>query len=222
MLEDAGDIGPPHVHHARVSAAADLHHLGAGDFIWQAFDPSVKADLFSTGLATVGGIYLVDPIPLSRQALTAAVGDARLAGVIVTNANHARAAAEVSKELGGVVCAHPQAKLDAEHVDILTGAASGQLPGLEVIEIPGAGEGEITLYRKDRHGGTLVIGDAVINAGSDGFSLLPAKYCTDAKLLRKSVANLLDYEFQRIFFAHGTPILLSGRVRLAELLDDRR
>ncbi len=63
------------------------------------------------------------------------------------------------------------------------------------------------------------MGDAVINFGSHGFSFLPAKYCLDHRLMRKSLRKLLDYGVDRMLFAHGTPVLSRARERLRRLLD---
>ena len=70
----------------------------------------------------------------------------------------------------------------------------------------------------DDDGGTMVVGDALINFEPHGFALLPAKYCPNSKLMRRSLAKLLDYSFERMLFAHGTPILSGARASLEQLL----
>jgi glyoxylase-like metal-dependent hydrolase (beta-lactamase superfamily II) len=90
-------------------------------------------------------------------------------------------------------------------------------PGLRAVAIEGAPAGEIALYY-EADGGTMVVGDALINFDPHGFGLLPAKYCRDYKLMRRSLPKLLDYAFERMLFAHGTPILSSARERLEKLL----
>jgi hypothetical protein len=85
--------------------------------------------------------------------------------------------------------------------------------------IDGAPVGEIAIHLEDRNG-TMVIGDALINFEPYGFALLPPKYCTDAKVMRRSLAKLLDYSFERMLFAHGLPILAGARERLAQLLNE--
>lgn len=200
----------------------ELHQFSNGDFIWQRYDPAVKADLFSTGLATAAGTYLIDPIALAERELSEALGGSKAVGIVVTNANHVRAAVIFSRNLSAGVYARAGAFdgiTDAEVSEVTAGA--DQLTGLEIIAIEGAAAGEIALFRADSPGGTVVIGDAVINSGSYGFTLLPAKYCSNPKLLRKSLHQLLDYSFERIFFAHGMPIVARGRSRLAALLDLR-
>jgi glyoxylase-like metal-dependent hydrolase (beta-lactamase superfamily II) len=68
----------------------------------------------------------------------------------------------------------------------------------------------------------MVLGDALINFEPRGFGLLPAKYCLNPRMMRRSLAKLLDYTFERMLFAHGTPILSGARDRLKELLATTR
>ena len=88
------------------------------------------------------------------------------------------------------------------------------------IEIEGGPPGEIAIH-SDAEKGSLIIGDALINFEPYGFALLPAKYCSNARLMRRSLRKLLDYTFQRMLFAHGTPILTAARQRLEQLLLQR-
>lgn len=201
-----------------MSADVELHQLGAGLFIWQRYDAAVKAELFSTGLRSAHQTYLIDPIPLPNE-LLATLNGHEIAGVIVTNSNHARAAAAFAAKFSVPVFGHADVRpelIGAQLSEI--GEGDAHLGRLQIVELRGAAPGEIALHDPD-DSGTLVIGDALINFGSNGFSLLPAKYCENPKLLRKSLRKLLLLKFERMFFAHGTPILSSARSCLAELLD---
>jgi hypothetical protein len=62
----------------------------------------------------------------------------------------------------------------------------------------------------------------LINFEPYGFVLLPAKYSSNFKLMRRSLSKLLDYSFERMLFAHGLPILSHARERLELLLKERR
>jgi hypothetical protein len=200
---------------------ADLHYLGSDAFIWHRYDPSVKAELFSTAFTTEAGTCLIDPVSLSDEHLATALGEQRIAGIFVTNANHARAAAAFSARFSVPTFAHAAARAVIGDV-ALNEVADGETHlGLDVIELGGAAAGEIALYSPHRTG-TVIIGDAVINFGSNGFALLPAKYCEKARLLPKSLRRLLTLSFDRMLFAHGTPILSGARAKLAELLDASR
>jgi glyoxylase-like metal-dependent hydrolase (beta-lactamase superfamily II) len=88
---------------------------------------------------------------------------------------------------------------------------------LRVIGIEGAAPGEIILHYAPG-GGTLIIGDALINFEPYGFTFLPNKYCSREKEMRRSLRKLLDYKTERILFAHGTPILSGASDRLQRLL----
>ena len=201
-----------------MTPAVEVHELRSGLFIWQRYDPRVKADLFSTGLTTSAGLYLLDPIAPEDKNLGGTLERHVVRGVIVTNENHARAAAAFAERFKVPVYAHAQARgaFDTgEVVDIPGGSDSPE--GVTTIPIPGAPAGEIAVHCAS-DGGTLIVGDALINFGSHGFDFLPAKYCSDARLMRKSLPRLLEYGFERMLFAHGTPILTQARARLAQLL----
>src|SRR5205814_1418914 len=92
--------------------------------------------------------------------------------------------------------------------------------GIDVLVIEGGPAGEIALHFSVE-GGTLVVGDALINFEPSGFTLLPAKYCLDQTRMRHSLRQLLDWQFERMLFAHGMPILWSARTQLEALLNDR-
>ena len=80
-----------------MTAATDLDKVAADLFIWQAYDPAVKADLFSSAIVTADGIFVVDPIPLRKAPLAQLHDQGVIAGVIVTNANHLRASSQFAE-----------------------------------------------------------------------------------------------------------------------------
>ncbi len=201
-----------------MSQAPEFTRLTPCLALWQAYDPSVKSDLFATAVKTQAGLFFVDPIPLAPAALEDLTGPDPVAGIVLTNSNHLRAAqafaerfkapvfssAKVAEEFGAD-WARPVA--DAEEIS----------PGVSAIAIAGGAPGETAFHFVDQ-GGTMVVGDALINFEPYGFTFLPPKYCTDQKEMRRSLGRLLDWPFQRLLFAHGLPILTSARERLETLL----
>jgi len=189
-----------------------------GVFVWQTYDTTVKAELFSTALETSAGTYLVDPISLDKESLLGFKALQKVVGICVTNVNHARAATELAKAFSVPVYAHNELR---GHPDFLGAAGmsegAGGVQGLTGIAIQGGPQGEMALHCKAGQG-TMILGDALINFEPHGFGFLPAKYCLDARLMRRSVGKLLDYAFDRMFFAHGTPILSGARARVERLL----
>ncbi|HSH39811.1 MAG TPA: hypothetical protein VK993_13630, partial [Chthoniobacterales bacterium] len=140
-------------------------------------------------------------------------------GVVVTNENHTRAAGVVAESFAVKVYAGAGAT-EALGPSIASQSIGEEQfgPGLTAIPIEGAPAGEIALHAQ-ADGGSLIIGDALINMGSYGFTFLPAKYCRNQKQMRRALRKLLDYRFERIVFAHGLPIVEQAEPRLRELLE---
>jgi glyoxylase-like metal-dependent hydrolase (beta-lactamase superfamily II) len=198
--------------------APEINHVAPGIFVWQVYDPAVKADLFSTALETRTGTYLVDPVGLETKAMQTLEERPKIAGIVVTNENHERAARRFAERFSVPVYLHSalskavtlQRTIELQDKEEIE-------PGLMAVALDGAPAGEIALHY-EADGGTLIVGDALINFEPHGFALLPAKYCRDFKLMRRSLPRLLDYAFERMLFAHGTPILSGAHARLERLL----
>ena len=198
--------------------AQEIDQVAPGLFIWQAYDPAVKSDLFSTALETPSGTYLVDPIALKAEALRNLESRQKVSGIVVTNENHERAARPFAETFSVPIYLHSELGNSVALPRTIQLHDHGALsPELTALAIDGAPLGEIALHY-DANGGTVVVGDALINFEPYGFALLPAKYCRDFKLMRRSLPRLLDYTFERMLFAHGTPILSGAHARLERLL----
>jgi glyoxylase-like metal-dependent hydrolase (beta-lactamase superfamily II) len=202
-----------------MAVASDLNQLRPDLFTWQVYDTKAKADLFSTALATKTGFFVIDPIQLDKALLTQLTSVAPIRGIILTNANHLRAVETYVNDYSVPVYAHRRAvsNVTLGPVNEIT-EGTRISDGLKSITIEGAGPGEIALYHA-ADGGTLVVGDTLINFDPYGFTFLPDKYCENPRQMRESLRKLLDYNAERILFAHGMPILSRARGRLRQLLD---
>jgi hypothetical protein len=210
---------PPHFSHSPIVHAPDFHQLLPGLWVWQTYDSSVKADLFSSAILTSAGIYIVDPIALADTNLRQLSEAATVTGIIITNANHSRASSAYSDRFSVPISADPHSFPDvkpARFAEAKNGTAIGG--ELEVIEIGGAVAGEIALYHAS-NGGTLIVGDALINFEPYGFTFLPRKYCLDEKQMRSSLHQFFARPAERMLFAHGMPILSGATARLRQLLN---
>ena len=198
--------------------ASDFDRIASNIAIWHAYDSAVKAELYSVCLTTAIRTYLIDPIFLEREAFKEMIGSRRIAGIVVTNSNHHRAAVQFTQQLSVPIFAHAHT-FPSDQPSLLTTIADGEeiCDQLRVIAVDGAALGEIVLHYA-ANGGTLIVGDALINFEPYGFAFLPAKYCSDQREMRRSLRKLLDYEGERILFAHGTPILSRARQQLEALL----
>ena len=195
--------------------AHEFQQVTDGLYFWQAYDPAVKVDLSCCARRTARGLVFIDPIPLARAALAELCEVAPPAAIILTNGNHARAAAEYRQRFSIPILAHAAAVAELG-IPVDQEIADGEtvLDEFTVIALPGAAPGEIALHT----GGTLHVGDALIHLAPHGFAFLPEKYCADAKEMRASLGKLLRFPFEVLTFAHGLPLVFQARQRLAQLL----
>ena len=201
--------------------ASDFDCIAPNIAIWHAYNSEVKAELYSTCLTTGVGTYLIDPIPLQREAFDELMGSRPVAGIVLTNSNHYRAAAQFAQQFSVPIFAYEET-FPNDQTGQLTLVTDGDevCDGLRVIDIAGGPQGEIVLHCAV-DGGTLIVGDALINFEPHGFAFLPAKYCSNQKRMRRSLRKLLHYKAKRILFAHGAPILSAASERLRALLNSR-
>ena len=195
--------------------ADEFQQVTDGLYFWQAYDPAVKVDLSSCARRTARGLVFIDPIPLARAALAELCEVAAPAAIILTNGNHARAAAEYRKRFSIPILAHAAAGAELG-ISVDQEIADGEtvLDEITVTALPGAAPGEIALHT----GGALHVGDALIHLAPHGFALLPEKYCADAKEMRASLGKLLRFPFEVLTFAHGLPLVFHARQRPVQLL----
>jgi hypothetical protein len=202
-----------------VRPASDFDRIAPYLVLWHCYDPAVKAELYSTWLLTSDGACLIDPIPLESEALNELVGSARVAGIIVTSSNHDRASSRFAEQFSVPIFAPSETFPDKTPRKFRSVADGDEIyHELRVIGIEGAGPGEIALYYPADNG-TLIVGDALINFEPYGFTFLPGKYCSNEKEMRRSLRKLLDYNAERMLFAHGMAILSGASDRLQRLLD---
>ncbi len=195
--------------------ADEFQQVSDGLYFWQAYDPAVKVDLSCCARRTARGLVFIDPIPLAREALADLCDGTGPAAVLLTNGNHARAAEEYRRRFSIPILAHAAAVAELGlAVDQEIADGETVLDELTVLALPGAAPGEIALHG----GGLLHVGDALIHLPLQGFTLLPEKYCADARELRVSLGKLLRFPFEILTFAHGLPLVSKARQRLSTLL----
>src|SRR5947209_11046854 len=199
--------------------AEEFQQLTPAIALWHQYDGASKSELFSTAIETPRGVLLIDPVLLTPPAENVLLAGRPVAGIVVTNDNHWRASAELAHRFEVPLFAHSPNSTEAPPSVTAVADAGDIMNAVQIIPIDGAATGEIALY-SPTDGGTLVMGDALINFEPYGFTFLPAKYCTNSKEMRKSLRDLLHYKVKRMLFAHGTPIISEADRRLRQLLDD--
>ncbi|MCX8512096.1 MAG: hypothetical protein ORN83_10060 [Chthoniobacteraceae bacterium] len=200
--------------------AESIREISSGVWIWHAYDESVRTELYSTAVAAEFGLVIIDPIDLVHDAFHQLAKHAPAAAIVLTNGNHSRAAVRFRERFGAPVFAHNDA------VGELTTFVDGALrPGrpvagsLEVLQLPGAGLGEIALFHRKAKGEChLHFGDALVNLDPHGLIVLPEKYCLSASLLAESLQSLPHEDLSLVTFAHGEPLLAPATEKIRSLV----
>ncbi len=202
-----------------MSPATEVQFVSDQFAVWQAYDPDARVECMSSAVRVhdAGGWAVVDPIPLSMDAVEDLAKIAPPIAVLCTSCNHERSCAAFAGQ-------HNLPLFAPEEAIHEFGWANSQplhegeqpIPGVEPIALPGAAVGEMAIWFE--HAAVMVVGDAIIHLNSTGLALLPPKYCTSQKLLKVSLQKLLRYPFQILSFAHGLPLVANPGKRLAALL----
>jgi len=195
--------------------ATELHHISPYLLIWHAFDRAAKTELFSTAVIANDGTILIDPIALTDPAEQELNECGRIESIILTNVNHVRAAISFRERYAAPIFAAIELSKEVPNAQAVNDAAA--IHNLRIIGLDGAARGELAVH-DPRDGGSVVVGDALINFDPYGFTVLPKNYCLNQKVMIRSLNRLLDLEFQRLLFAHGTPITVRAPERLQSLL----
>jgi len=200
--------------------AESIREISSGVWIWHAYDESVRTELYSTAVAAEFGLVIIDPIDLVHDAFHQLAKHAPAAAIVLTNGNHSRAAVRFRERFGAPVFAHNDAV--GELTTFVDGALRPCRPvagSLEVLQLPGAGLGEIALFHRKAKGEChLHFGDALVNLDPHGLIVLPEKYCLSASLLAQSLQSLPHEDLSLVTFAHGEPLLAPATEKIRSLV----
>src|SRR5215470_10813065 len=94
--------------------AAETQCLSPRLWLWQAFDPAVKADLFSTAVVLEDSVYVIDPIRLAPTSFQELRDGHWIAGFLVTNTNHRRATVEFYRDFEAPIFCSAEVAKDLE------------------------------------------------------------------------------------------------------------
>ena len=185
---------------------------------WAAFQTEWKVFFNSYALTTTAGILLIDPTKPAPAVLEALDNLGEVTGIILTNANHDRAAGWFRNHYGTQIYAHEQAPADCDtKIDVLVVDGEKLPGGLTVIHLPGVASGEMALFSQ-ADGGLLMIGDAIVHPDGKGLDLLPEQFLEDRRVARQSLHKLLDYDFQVATFSHGAALVAHAKQQFAAFL----
>jgi glyoxylase-like metal-dependent hydrolase (beta-lactamase superfamily II) len=164
------------------------------------------------------GNLCIDPVEPSEEVLgeLASKGVSR---ILLTNRNHVRAANRIRERTGARSYIHPD---DAAYARAQGAILDGELHlgdkvgALEVIDVSGKSPGEVAFLWPERK--CLIVGDAVIGNPPGHFRLLREKVMDDPPRLRRSIQQLLAFEFDTILVGDGVSVIGNAKDRLKELI----
>jgi hypothetical protein len=195
-----------------VTPVPEIQWVHSSLVVWGGYDPDCKVDCCSTAVLSEDGWLVIDPVPLSKEALLELTHKAPATAVLLTSGNHERDSGFWKKTFEIPILAPEGAKGEVTADEWIQSADT--LPGsVRCIELPGGAEGE-SAYCIDN---TLILGDAIINLS--GLEILPSKYCLDFHQLKNSLQALRPIAPVTICFAHGWPVVKNSSGTLKAFLE---
>ncbi len=88
--------------------------------------------------------------------------------------------------------------------------------GIEMINVPGHSDGNLTFYLKSEK--AMIVGDTIFGDEEGTLYTPPAKYSKDAERAAREILRLLDYDFDMLLLSHGRSYLTGGKKAVEKLL----
>lgn len=184
--------------------AEDVKEILPGIFRWEVFSTEHKVELTSHAVRLGPYLYIFDPIPLKEPGFSRLLAGAKPVGIVLTNDNHERDAANWRQRLQTPIWASVECRLSIPLVYRFMPSIR-QWFDWELHRISGGSNGEIGFYHK--RSGLMVTGDALTNLPKYGLNILTEKYCADQQTLRHNLKHLALAGFEKLLLSHGNPLL---------------
>lgn len=185
-----------------------------GVFHWKAMHPSIHSEVGCHFLASSG--TAIDPL-LPEEGVEWFDGRG-VARVVLSNRHHLRHAERLAARFGCPILCHEAGLHQFADGPAVEGFAFGERLADDVVALEmDAICPEDTVLRIERGGGALLFADSLVNRGEVGFvsdQLIGEDPEGVKRQIRARCAALLDEDFEHLLFAHGDPLLSSGREAL--------
>jgi glyoxylase-like metal-dependent hydrolase (beta-lactamase superfamily II) len=197
-----------------------MHEILPRIFTWGSTYVDRPWDLNGYAVALGGGTILIDP-PAPEDADWPKFEALKpISRIILTNRDHIRDAELFRQRFCArlVACVDEVNQFSPVVIDEMVREGDVIAGLLHVIQLPGKSSGEIALLLEREHGGVLFLGDAIIGNPPSSLGLIPEQKLDDPSLLRRSLRKLLDYDFDKLLFCDGKPLLHGGREAVEEFV----
>jgi len=188
-----------------------------GVFHWKALHPRIKVEVGCHFVLASG--TAIDPL-LPAEGIEWFDGRG-VKRVVLSNRHHLRQAPLFAKRFGCPILCHESGLHEFEGAHHVDGFAFGERLAENVVALEmDAICPDDTVLRIDAGGGALLFADSLIDYGEVGFvseELIGEDPERVKRRIRSRAAALLNEEFEHLLFAHGDPLLRSGREALQAL-----
>ncbi len=205
-----------------------LRHLYSGVYTWPEVHGTGDREYLwnSYAIQLENRIILVDPLPLSEQVIHGIEALGTPTDSILTCNWHFRESQWCRAHWGCQVHLNSLGIPDVDfEVDYTFQSGQSLWGTIETIHVPGMSWVEETGFLVGGEGGILILGDALCGGRADigvpdgEVSVYNVDYVPNADIGRSSLINLLEYPFEAVCFAHGTPILEDPKKAIQRFLD---
>ncbi len=104
-----------------------------------------------------------------------------------------------------------EADMGLEHGDLI-----GACGGIEIINVPGHSDGNLTLYLREEK--AMIAGDTIFGEEDGTIYAPPAKYSKDGDMAAREIKRLLNYDFDMLLLAHGKNTLKDAKKKVEKLV----
>lgn len=190
-----------------------------GIWQWSWFSEEKQLDFNGLFLHVGEHRIVVDPPPMTAEAVTFIRKQGQLDYIVVTNRDHAREAAACQADFR---CQLYVPEADAPQMDLeatKTYKDGELLPGgIWVVHLKDQkSPGESALFIQQGKG-ILILGDALIGKPAGALSLLPAEKYADAAKAKEGLRRLLKYNFDAVLVGDGTSIFSGAKAAVEKAL----
>jgi glyoxylase-like metal-dependent hydrolase (beta-lactamase superfamily II) len=194
------------------TVAASVEDVVPGVRRWSIHDERIDFLGAAYAVSTDDGVVMIDPHPLEEDAL-AELG--RVDAIVLTCGSHQRCAWRYRRDYGVKVYAPVQVKEIDEEPDVRYREGDTLPAGLRAVFTPGAGTTQHTLLLADPK--VAFVPDMLVETPEGRVAMLASRWMYDPDEARRSVAKLLDLDFDVLCLAHGGAVTddAKGAIRAA-------
>lgn len=180
-----------------------------------------QADAYA--VVNEGRVTLIDPLPVEESELRRL---GRITAIVLTAANHQRAAWRFRKEFGAPVYAPEGPTIGTEpgqleeEPDIRYSGGDSLPNGLTAFHSPGPTEAMYALWL-DKPRSVVFLSDLLSHDGEGTPRFMANEYQDEPDRTRQSIRRIIDHlPIEVLCFAHGAPICHDGRGALERALEE--